>query len=129
MPALIDMSLFKAAMATTSPPWKGLQGKQDEAHSAFTSSIMANQQTDAALGAALSPIFSAAGGVLGGLAQSGVQSLFGTGAAASTATSGVMQGQAGGALLSGATGQPLSGLQNLQYGLGQNVTPGAAFVF
>jgi hypothetical protein len=88
MPQIMDMSLLHAATMATSEPWATLTGKAEQAQEAFTSGILARQRTDSALGSALSPIFTAAGSVLSGLAQSGVQSLFGTGSTGSFLGSG-----------------------------------------
>ena len=116
MPKIIDLSLFQAAMGVTQHPWKTLQGKFDEAHNAFQSSIMANQQSDAALGAALSPMI----GSLTSLASKGVQDLIaGIGASPVGGTVGIQQTQSG-AYQSG-TGAPLVGGQGLRAAMGMDV--------
>ncbi len=73
MPKIMDMQLLQAASMASSHPWDTLQGNFKSAQESFMGNIEARQQADAGLSNALSPIFSAASGVLTG----GIQNVMG----------------------------------------------------
>lgn len=73
MPKIMDMQLLQAASMASSHPWDTLQGNFKSAQESFMGNIQARQQADAGLANALSPIFSAASGVLTG----GIQNVMG----------------------------------------------------